>query len=156
MANDAETNALSKLRSLRDGKLAAIQKHESEITHRTREVELLRFAIAALDEAINAVEGIKPDTGTPPLPNLKVNGQHAPANYARTGLQDAVLDIVNKFGTPPGLVVTEILQRLKDSGYVTGATEMYSSVYTTCSRLQRKGRITGSERDGKKSFIRKL
>lgn len=151
MANEA----LDKLRSLRDGKLAEIQKKETDVTHLRREIEILQSAVTTLDEAITAVAGVKPDTGTQSLPNLKVNGEHhKPQNYAFAGLQTAVQSVIDNHGKTPGLLIPDIMAHLKAAGYPV-SRELYSSVYTTCVRLRRKGRITDTDRDGKRAFLKK-
>jgi hypothetical protein len=147
-------DAIIKLRGLREEKVALVSKYEIEANHIAREIELLRSGLTMLDQAIKLISETKPDTGTQAL-NLEIPA--TPSRTAKpvfTGLQDAVQSIIDREGNPPGIYVLDILSKLKESGYA-GGRELYSSIYTTCVRLERKGKITSTNRDGKKAFMKK-
>ncbi len=75
--------------------------------------------------------------------------------YSNMPLSKAILDVVNLWGTPPGLLTPEVMTKLQAEGFQSRAKKLYASVYSVAQSLVKSGKIDQGERDGKRSFMRK-
>ena len=75
--------------------------------------------------------------------------------YSKSSLTEAILDVVNVWGSPPGLLIPEIMKKLESEGFKSKAKKLYASAYSVASRLVESERISEGTKDGKRSFMRK-
>jgi len=144
-------NAIEKLMVLRDGKAKEIMNLENEIKGLQASLNEAAWELKGIDASIQTVgRNGASHRSEPALPESS-----GPGRYANVSLSPAILDVINTSGDPPGLLVPEILEQLRDQGFKSQARELYSTVYAAAYRLVKLGQIGESKRDGKRSFIRK-
>ena len=140
-------NAIEILTSLRKEKADLIDQCRREIEGLEHDIQALSGVIDGIDESIKAIqlkEGVTPQTPS-----------NATSKYVGKGLTECVLDIVQRQGDPPGLLVPQIVKQLETEGFKSGAKRLYENIYSVGIRLVRQGKIKEGKIDGKRSFMRK-
>ena len=149
MDEDAEM-ALNTLESLMEHKRSEIKRNQGHIESLEDENEMLGGQVKALEEATEQVREAYgkndiPDSQTPALIG----------KYAKSTLTEAILDVVTIHGLHPGMLVPEIMEKLKSEGFKSEAKKPYASVYALAQSLAERGKIREGKKDGKRSFMRK-
>lgn len=78
-----------------------------------------------------------------------------PGRYSDMGLNEAVMDVISRFGNPPGLTANDILSFLHREGFKSDAKKPYYSVYGVARDLVAKDKIAVSDNGEQKLFMRK-
>ena len=124
-------------------------KHDVEINQALMErlaiqIQFGRDLLAK--SAATTVTTTQPTTTTTTLPRkLKYDGM---------GITEAVADVVGTYGAEPGMFVPQIIEKLREGGFASKASDLYALVYTTCKKLIKQKRVWESKRSGKRSFMR--
>jgi len=127
---------------------AKIKGNEGHIVSLQDENEQWKAEITGLGLALKLFRESEPQpgNGTPALIG----------KYANMGLTDAILDVVNTAGKLPGMTVREIVDALIAEGYKNKSKDLYNSVYPIAMGLVIQKRLAEGEKDGKRTFVRKV
>jgi hypothetical protein len=141
-------DAIEILTALRDKKVQLLKSWEEQAELIKSNILGVRSQISGIEESIKELTEQStraPDQETLALPHV--------GKYAETPLTEAVADIINKVGQPPGLKVPQIIDILRREGFEREADNFYASVYSVAMRLLKQGRIKESQTDGLRSFM---
>ena len=72
--------------------------------------------------------------------------------FSRMSLAKAVIKACAESEHPQGLTVVEIKDELIRGGHKTKSKSFYTSVYNTCKRLRKGGKVEEGVKDDKRSF----
>jgi len=142
-------DAIETLKALRAKKSALYDSIQGDIQRLEMESRELAAEIVGVDEAIKAISGAAKNeqAGQPALPAI--------GKYSNMSPTLAILDVVQKHGNPPGLLVPDIIAKLAAEGFKSKAEQLYSVVYAISQRLVKQDKIREGRRDGKRAFMRK-
>jgi hypothetical protein len=88
-----------------------------------------------LEDIDSNIEHIRKTIEFAQAKNPELPGIGETTRYADYGLTDAVVDVVNTFGTRNGLTRSEIVKLLEKNGFKSGSKNFYSAVSVTLTRL---------------------
>src|ERR1039458_4798159 len=103
-------DVLEKLQAIRAKYLAALERVQGDIVILQEEAKAFATKVANLEDVIKEVREADGDS-TPLLPGVG-NGK-----YANSKLTDAIADVIKIWGSPPGLLVPEIIAKLESDGF---------------------------------------
>lgn len=138
---------VEKIQAVREQKSKLLSEYEQQSARLLASIQQLKAQISGLDLAIEAAMPKGEESLAPPLPGA--------GKYEAMAMTPAVLDVVQMFGEPPGLLVPEIIERLKAEGFQSPARNLYASIYSIAMRLVEQEKIYALEKNSKRSFARK-
>jgi len=139
--------AIDSLQDLLDERLRDIKGHRGHIESLQDQINRLEGEVKGLEIAIKVCRG-----------NQSANKDGTPAllgKYRSMDFTSAVLDVIETWGTAPGLLVPEIMEKLISEGFKTKAEKLYPGVYSVGLRLVKQDKIREGIKDGKRSFMKK-
>ena len=134
-------SASEKLRSLLTQKIAELSSREEQLRRLSISTQALKGQIEGIQEALAAVE------------STEIGGRNGDQPEGK--LTPAVLGLIQTEGTSPGLLPSEIVDKLLATSFQgKDRRQFYSSVYPVCQRLVKQGKIKEGAKRGKRSFMR--
>jgi hypothetical protein len=143
------SNAIEQLIEERDARLNEIKLHRGHIDSLEDQIGTLAGQVKGLETAINILQKngqIKEEALAPAT---------TPPKYDKMSLTDAIIDVIDEDGDPPGLLPAEIVAKLIDGGFKSNAKSLYQSVYGVCLNLIKTERIYESKKQRVRAFVRK-
>jgi hypothetical protein len=141
-----DTDTIDKLKEVRARYSDSLTSVRHEISLLEERAKSVGTKIETLDEVIKEITSSN-GSGTLVLAGI--------GKYSKRSLTDSILDVVNTWGSPPGLLTPEIIAKLQAEGFRSDAKKFYASVYSIAVHLSADGRILNGKKDGKRSFMRK-
>ena len=141
--------AYDSLEQLKESKFSEIKANNNHIEGLQMENEGLEKEIKGIDEALKCLEK---DFGGRPTTS---NGPPSDAKYSNLSLSEAIIAVLNEHGNHPGLLVPEIIEKLKAGGFKSDAKNLYASAYSVAMSLLSHQKVKESEKLGKRSFVKK-
>lgn len=137
--------AIETLKKLLQQKHAVFSKMESEVQSLEMQMREINGQIEGIVASIQALS-----------PVISASSQQPPliGKYSKMNLTPAIQDILATSGAAPGLLVPEIIERLKSEGFNGKMKNLYASAYTVALRLIKDGKAREGKKGGKRSFMK--